>query len=53
LVAALGYRAVICDGKETFVARPHRQRVAKRTGRRRGPVGDGNPFAKLRELKLA
>jgi ATP-dependent RNA helicase SUPV3L1/SUV3 len=53
LVAALGYRAVICDGKETFVARPQRQRGAKSTGRRRGPVGEGNPFAKLRELKLA
>jgi ATP-dependent RNA helicase SUPV3L1/SUV3 len=53
LVATLGYRAVICDGKETFVARSQRQRDAKRTGRRRGPVGDGHPFAKLRELKLA
>ncbi len=53
LVATLGYRAVICDGKETFVARSQRQRDAKRTDRRRGPVGDGHPFAKLRELKLA
>jgi hypothetical protein len=53
LLATLGYRAVICDGKETFVARSQRQRDAKRTGRRRGPVGDGHPLAKLRELKLA
>jgi ATP-dependent RNA helicase SUPV3L1/SUV3 len=53
LVATLGYRAVICDGKETFVARSQRQQDAKRTGLRRGPVGDGHPFAKLRELKLA
>jgi ATP-dependent RNA helicase SUPV3L1/SUV3 len=53
LVATLGYRAVICDGKETFVARSQRQRDAKRTGRRRGSVGDGHPFAKLAELKLA
>jgi hypothetical protein len=53
LVATLGYRAVICDGKETFVASSRRQRDAKRTGRRRGPVADGHPFAKLRELKLA
>jgi hypothetical protein len=51
--ATLGYRAVICDGKETFVARSQRQRDAKRTGCRRGPVGAGHPFAKLRELKLA
>jgi ATP-dependent RNA helicase SUPV3L1/SUV3 len=53
LVATLGYRAVIYNGNETFIARPQRQRDAKRTGRRRGPVGDGHPFAKLRELKLA
>ncbi len=53
LVATLGYRAVIYNGKETFIARSQRQRDAKRTGRRRGPVGDGHPFAKLRELKLA
>jgi ATP-dependent RNA helicase SUPV3L1/SUV3 len=53
LVATLGYRAVICDGKETFVASSQRRRDAKRTGRRRGPVGEGHPFAKLRELKLA
>jgi hypothetical protein len=53
LVTPLGYRAVINSGKETFIARSQRQRDTKRTGRRRGPVGDGHPFAKLRELKLA
>jgi ATP-dependent RNA helicase SUPV3L1/SUV3 len=51
LLTVLGYRAVIADGIERFVARP----------RRRPPVAarpvrlprDGHPFAKLRELKLA
>jgi ATP-dependent RNA helicase SUPV3L1/SUV3 len=53
LLGALGYRAVIDAGEETFVARPRRQRDIGRTSHRRGPVGEGHPFAKLRELKLA
>ena len=53
LLRALGYRAVIDAGEETFVARPRRQRDLGRTSHRRGPVGEGHPFAKLRELKLA
>ena len=54
LVAALGYRAVIAGGEETFIARPRRQRSANRS-RPRHPLGggEGHPFAKLRELKLA
>jgi ATP-dependent RNA helicase SUPV3L1/SUV3 len=53
LLAALGYRAVIEAGEETFVARPRRQREIGRSTRRRGPAGKDHPFAKLRELKLA
>jgi ATP-dependent RNA helicase SUPV3L1/SUV3 len=52
LLTALGYRAIISGGLETFVARP-RQR---RDGIRRSTTGlprEGHPFAKLRELKLA
>jgi ATP-dependent RNA helicase SUPV3L1/SUV3 len=54
LVAALGYRAVIAGGQETFVTRSRRQRSANRS--RQGHSlggGESHPFAKLRELKLA
>ncbi len=52
LLTALGYRAVIDDGVESFVARPRRRRdTTSRTAPR--PPRDGHPFAKLRELKLA
>jgi ATP-dependent RNA helicase SUPV3L1/SUV3 len=53
LLEALGYRAVIDGGEETFVARPRRRGATKKSHRRRGPAGEGHPFAKLRELKLA
>jgi ATP-dependent RNA helicase SUPV3L1/SUV3 len=49
VLTALGYRAVISGGVETFVARPRRRRdntVVR-------PPGEGHPFAKLQELKLA
>ncbi len=49
VLTALGYRAVISGGLETFVARPRRRRD---TGAVR-PPGEGHPFAKLQELKLA
>ena len=51
LLMALGYRAVIDQGVETFVARPRRRRVA--AGRNAVRPQEGHPFAKLRELKLA
>jgi len=53
LLGALGYRAVIDAGKETFVVRPRRQREVFKGGRRREPTPEGHPFAKLQELKLA
>jgi ATP-dependent RNA helicase SUPV3L1/SUV3 len=53
LIAALGYRAVIEGGEESFVARPRRQRGTSRCRRRIVLVAEGNPFAKLQELKLA
>jgi ATP-dependent RNA helicase SUPV3L1/SUV3 len=53
LLSALGYRAVIDGGAVTFVARPRRQREIRNSVRQRGPAGEGHPFAKLRELKLA
>jgi ATP-dependent RNA helicase SUPV3L1/SUV3 len=52
VLAALGYQAVIDRGEEIFIARPHGQREGKRRRRRR-PVAEGHPFAKLRELNLA
>jgi ATP-dependent RNA helicase SUPV3L1/SUV3 len=49
---ALGYRAVIDGGAETFVLRPRRRRDS--AGRKAPrPQREGHPFAKLRELKLA
>jgi ATP-dependent RNA helicase SUPV3L1/SUV3 len=53
LLAALGYRAVIEGGEETFIVRRRQQRANGRSIRRRGLVGDGHPFAKLREIKFA
>jgi ATP-dependent RNA helicase SUPV3L1/SUV3 len=51
LLTALGYRAVIADGVESFVAKPRRRGLAKATPA--PTLRDGHPFAKLRELKLA
>jgi ATP-dependent RNA helicase SUPV3L1/SUV3 len=48
---ALGYRAVIDGGVETFVSRPRRRDNVRRNPPR--PQREGHPFAKLRELKLA
>ena len=52
LLTALGYRAVIADGVETFVARPRRRRETA-AGHSAHSPREGHPFAKLRELKLA
>jgi ATP-dependent RNA helicase SUPV3L1/SUV3 len=52
LLTALGYRAVIDAGAETFVARPRRRRDSTDRSRPR-PAREGHPFAKLQELKLA
>ena len=53
LLNGLGYRAVIDAGEETFIARPRRQRETDKSRRRRAPLWEGHPFAKLRELRLA
>jgi ATP-dependent RNA helicase SUPV3L1/SUV3 len=53
LLAALGYRMVIDAGRETFVARPQRRRETAKNIRRVQQMGEGHPFAKLRDLKLA
>jgi len=52
LLSVLGYQAVVYQGEETFIARPNRQQAGARRRRRR-PVTDGHPFAKLWELNLA
>jgi ATP-dependent RNA helicase SUPV3L1/SUV3 len=52
LLMALGYRAVIADGAESFVARPRRRRETA-AGIPRSSPREGHPFAKLRQLKLA
>ena len=49
VLTALGYRAVISGGLEAFVARPRRRRDISAAR----PPGEGHPFAKLQELKLA
>jgi hypothetical protein len=53
LLAGLGYRTVIDAGGETFVVRSQRRREATKNSRRGRQMGEGHPFAKLRELKLA
>jgi ATP-dependent RNA helicase SUPV3L1/SUV3 len=53
LLAALGYRAVIIGGEETFIPSARRRRATDKAHRRRAPAQEGHPFAKLRELKLA
>jgi ATP-dependent RNA helicase SUPV3L1/SUV3 len=53
LLAGLGYRIVIDAGGETFVVRPQRRRETTKSSRRGQQTGEGHPFAKLRELKLA
>ena len=53
LLAGLGYRTVIDAGRETFVARPQRRRETAKAIHRGQEPGEGHPFAKLRELKLA
>jgi len=50
LLAALGYRRVVEAGGEHFVW-PRRRRSAAERPRQR--AGDGHPFAKLHQLKLA
>jgi ATP-dependent RNA helicase SUPV3L1/SUV3 len=52
LMLGLGYRALIRDGVELFVARPRRLNGSpRRAVRRHAP--EGHPFAKLKELKFA
>jgi ATP-dependent RNA helicase SUPV3L1/SUV3 len=53
LLAGLGYRNVIDAGRDTFVLRPQRRREASNRSLRGHQTGEGHPFAKLRELKLA
>jgi len=50
MMLALGYRAVIEDGAEFFVARPRRHAAGQSAARK---PHEGHPFAKLKELKFA
>ncbi|MGC2411170.1 MAG: hypothetical protein WA459_00525, partial [Stellaceae bacterium] len=53
VLLALGYRAVIEEGNEFFVAQP-RRRIAQQQLRSRPRLPrEGHPFAKLKELKFA
>jgi ATP-dependent RNA helicase SUPV3L1/SUV3 len=53
LLTGLGYRALIRDGAELFVARPRRLQERLRRPSRPALTQDGHPFAKLRQLKFA
>ena len=53
LLGALGYRTVIDAAGETFVPRLQRRRETGKGSRGGRQTGEGHPFAKLRELKLA
>jgi ATP-dependent RNA helicase SUPV3L1/SUV3 len=50
VLAGLGYRAIVRDGAELFVARPRRPKPPRLHALTRG---EGHPFAKLKELRLA
>jgi ATP-dependent RNA helicase SUPV3L1/SUV3 len=52
VLLGLGYRALIRDGVELFVARPRRLNGAARVPARRS-APEGHPFAKLKEVKFA
>ncbi len=52
VLLALGYRAVIEQGDEFFIAKP-RRRGAQPVGSHPRPPREGHPFAKLKELKFA
>jgi ATP-dependent RNA helicase SUPV3L1/SUV3 len=52
VLLALGYRAVIEDGTEYFIARPRRRVLAQRLRAGAKPRED-HPFAKLQELRFA
>ena len=53
LLLGLGYRMLVREGAELFVARPRRLNGAPLRGQRRGADPDGHPFAKLKQLKFA
>ena len=53
LLAALGYRAVVTGGEETFIPSARRRRAMDKDHRRRTPAEEEHPFAKLRKLKFA
>ncbi|HUI35556.1 MAG TPA: helicase-related protein [Stellaceae bacterium] len=53
LLTGLGYRAVVRDGAELFVARSRRARLVRARAERHLVRGEGHPFAKLKELRLA
>jgi len=53
VLLALGYRAVIEEDNEFFIAKPRRRGTQPRAGARARPPREGHPFAKLKELKFA
>ncbi|HVB17673.1 MAG TPA: helicase-related protein [Stellaceae bacterium] len=53
VLLALGYRAVIQDGNEVFIATPRRGAARQGPGARSGSAREGHPFNKLKELKFA
>jgi ATP-dependent RNA helicase SUPV3L1/SUV3 len=53
VLIALGYRAVIEDGNEVFVAKTQRRGAQPQKRTRRKPPREDHPFAKLKELRFA
>jgi ATP-dependent RNA helicase SUPV3L1/SUV3 len=53
LLVGLGYRSLMRDGAELFVARPHKLNGRPRRDARPHAAHDGHPFAKLKQLKFA
>jgi ATP-dependent RNA helicase SUPV3L1/SUV3 len=53
VLIGLGYRAATRDGGEVFVARPRPLKPRRPQSTRHLVRGEGHPFAKLKELRLA
>jgi ATP-dependent RNA helicase SUPV3L1/SUV3 len=53
VLLALGYRAVVEEGDEFFIAGPRRRGAQLALHARPRPPREGHPFAKLQELKFA
>ena len=53
VLRGIGFRTIVRDGAQLFVARPRRLRPPAPHAARHVTRGDGHPFAKLKEMRFA